>query len=83
MSLGFYGHRATIFAYTLFAIGLAAAAFAGAMWFSHNTRTTIVKKVERSWGKADTSLAGATVNPALKGYTCDVYSSRQTVVCHP
>lgn len=58
--------------------------FAGAFMFrAHNSVTVQVRKVERSWGRADQSVDGAQINPALAGLTCYVYAARKTVVCHP
>ena len=35
-----------------------------------------------AWGKPDTQVDGAQVNPALKGTTCDVYQARKAILCY-
>jgi hypothetical protein len=43
---------------------------------------TVNRSIQRQYGNPSTSIAGAKVNPALNGLTCDVYQSRATIICH-
>lgn len=68
---------------SLFGI-VAVVSFGG--WYlggQHYVNRTHVVKVEKSWGTPDETIAGAQVNEALSALTCDVYGSKNTVVCHP
>jgi hypothetical protein len=50
----------------------------------HTTRyVTKTVRVEKTWGKPTQSVSGAAVNANFAGLTCDIYETRQTVVCHP
>jgi hypothetical protein len=46
------------------------------------TRTVVHTTIAQQYGHPSTSIAGAKVNPALNGLTCDVYQSRATIICH-
>jgi len=35
-----------------------------------------------AWGKPDTQVDGAQINPGLKGTTCAVYQTRKAIVCY-
>jgi len=35
-----------------------------------------------AWGKPDTQVDGAQINPGLKGTTCAVYQARKAIVCY-
>lgn len=68
----------------LLIVGWAAAFLAGTMLHSHTfvRHTTTRLTVQQQYGQPTQSIPGANVNRALAGFTCDVYRTAQTLICH-
>jgi hypothetical protein len=77
-------NRVDIITWCLVAIAFAAGVGAGFLPRAQVVEHTTIhsRSIQEQYGHPSTSIAGAKVNPALNGLTCDVYQSRATIICH-
>lgn len=77
-------HRADVFAYLLAGVAFAAGLGAGVLGRAHTiTHTQVVKQtIAQEYGKPSQTVDGAQLNASLAGLTCDVYQTKQAIICH-
>jgi len=80
------------YVYGILAVALAVSAFAAGLlgpWKVQPRPVTVVRTVSPSsaaavakgWGQPDEQVAGASVNSAFAGLTCDLWTAKSAVLC--